>query len=162
MLKKIGFVTAGVVLATFVMGRVESLAAHRGFGGSLAWAQQWDDSAGDTSPQDDDSMKKSPPPDVSGTYSGTIEDHRFGAGTISATISQSGSKLSGSWDATFGGPGTLKGTVKSNGAITARLKIKGGCGLNAHGTFESGDEISGTYQVTGCGRSDHGTFDMTD
>jgi|HubBroStandDraft_6_1064221.scaffolds.fasta_scaffold235791_2 hypothetical protein len=160
MLAKIGFVIAGTALAMFAMGRVESLAAHHGFSGSQAWAQQWDDSSGDSSSADD-SESKSSPPNVAGTYSGTIEDHRFGAGTISATISQNGSKLSGPWSSSFGS-GTLKGKVSSKGTISARLKLKGGCGLNMHGTFENGDEIAGVYTVTGCGKADHGTFDMTD
>lgn len=98
MVGKISFVIAGIVLTTFVMGRVESLAAHRGFGGgSDAWAQSWDDSAGDASSQADDSLAKMPPPDVSGSWSGLVEDHRFGEGDISATVNQKRAKLSGSW-----------------------------------------------------------------
>jgi len=115
MLAKIGFVIAGTALAIFAMGRVESLAAHHGFIGSQAWAQQWDDSSGDSSPAAD-SESKSTPPDVAGTYSGSIKDHRFGAGTITATIDQTGSKLSGTANSSFGG-GTLKGKVSSKGTI---------------------------------------------
>jgi len=159
-MRKLSFVVTGIVLATFVMGRVESLAEHRGFGDSLAWAQAWDDSSDDAASQSDVSKSKSPPPDVSGTYSGTVEDHRFGGGTISGTISQNGSKLSGSWetDVNGGASGTLKGTVKSNSSVKMKLKIRGACGLNAHGIFENGDEISGVYHVSGCGKPDHGTF----
>jgi hypothetical protein len=101
-------------------------------------------------------------PDVSGSYSGTIQDAKLGSGAISADIIQNGSDLTGSWDASFGGPGTLKGKVKPNSKVHARLKITGGkgCGLNIEGTFQNGNEIAGKYQVTGCKKSDHGTFDM--
>lgn len=159
MLGKIGFGIAGTVLAMFVMGRAESLGSHCGFGGSIAWAQNWDD------PADDADVDSQPAtvPDVSGSYSGTIDDHRKGAFTISATISQAGAKLSGPWSSSFGG-GTLKGKVTANSDVTMTLKIhgKGGCSLNAHGTFENGDEISVVYHATGCHHSDHGTFDITD
>jgi hypothetical protein len=101
-------------------------------------------------------------PNVAGSYTGTLEDRRFGAGEISADVVQNGSKLSGTWDATFGGPGTIKGSVKSSGKVHARLKIKGGCGVTIKGVFQGGDEIVGTYKVTGCGKSDGGTFDMFD
>ena len=84
MLGKIGFVITGTVLAMFIMGRVESLAAHRGFGGSSAWAQQWDDPADDASPQDDVVSQPELVPDVSGSYFGTLDDHRFGPGVLSA------------------------------------------------------------------------------
>jgi len=46
--------------------------------------------------------------------------------------------------------------------VKARLKIKGGCGVSIKGVFQGGDEIVGTYKVTGCGKSDGGTFDMFD
>jgi hypothetical protein len=163
MMGKIGLVITGTVLAMFVMGRVESLAAHRGFGGSTAWAQNWDD------PADDAGVDSQPAtvPDVSGSYSGPVEDHRFGSGTIAVEISQggpSGGKLSGPWetDLNGGAVGTLKGKVKPNNKVAMKLKItgKGSCGLNAHGIFENGNEISGVYHTTGCGHPDHGTFDI--
>jgi hypothetical protein len=142
------------------MGRVESLAAHRGFSGSVAFAQQWDDQLGnDTVDSQPDSV-----PDVSGSYDGSMQDHRFGLGEIVADITQNGSKLTGDWNSSFGGPGTLKGSVRPNGKVHARLKITGGhgCGLNVEGVFTNGDEIVGKYQVTGCGKADHGTLDITD
>jgi hypothetical protein len=160
--KKIGLIVICAALTTFAMGRVESLAAHRGFAGSTAWAQSWDDSA------DDAASTQSPTlPNVAGTYSGSIEDHRFGNGTISATISQggtSGGVLSGSWSTDVGGgiTSSLKGKVLANSSVTLRLKVRGACHLVAHGTFENGDEIVGVYHASGCGGADHGHFDMTD
>src|ERR1700724_4397010 len=60
--RKISFVLAGIVLATFAVGRVDSLAAHRGFGGSIVWAQSWDDLSHDASPQSGDSEPQTAPP----------------------------------------------------------------------------------------------------
>jgi hypothetical protein len=161
--KRIGLVVAGAALAMFAMGRVQSLAAHRGFGGSVAWAQSWDDQG------DDAALDSEAPtaPDVSGSYSGQIEDHRKGSGSISATIAQTGKDLSGTWSSDIKGSGVegkLTGTVNSKGDVALTLKIhgKGGCSLDAKGTFEGGDEISAVYVANGCHHSDHGTIDMTD
>jgi hypothetical protein len=164
MLAKIGLVVVGTALAMFAMGRFESLAAHRGFGGSIACAQDWNEPADDASSQDDFDTDASVK--AGGIYSGTIVDDNLGHGMISASLSQSHSKLGGTFVATFQssdfGPGFVKGKIASNGAINARLKfsLKGKCGVNFHGTFENGDEISGDYTMTDCGMSDHGSFDM--
>ncbi len=163
MLRKSGLVIACTALAMFAIGRVESLAAHRGFAGSTACAQSWDDPADDTAAGSPSTL-----PNIAGSYTGNVSDHRFGDGTISATISQggpSGGVLSGSWDTDIGGGVTgapLKGKVKPNNAVTLKLKIHGNCGLIAHGTFENGDEIKGVYHAFGCGGPDHGNFDIFD
>jgi len=156
--RKSAFVFAAALISSFAMGRAQSLIAHQGFVGPVACAQQWDDS------MSDDAANAQPDtvPNVAGSYSGTLEDHRFGMGDITADIVQNGSKLSGNWSSDFGGPGTIKGSVKASGAVKARLKIKGGCGVSIKGVFQGGDEIVGTYKVTGCGKSDGGTFDMFD
>jgi hypothetical protein len=149
--KKIGLMVIGAALAMFAMGR-----------GSTAWAQSWDDPADDAA-----SAQPTTLPNIAGSYSGDVADHRFGDGTLSATISQggpSGGVLSGNWSTDIGGgaSGPLKGKVKPNNAVTLRLKIHGNCHLVAHGTFENGDEIVGVYHAAGCGGPDHGTFDITD
>jgi hypothetical protein len=158
--RKIVFVVTGVFMASFAVARAQSLIMHQGFAGSAAWAQNWAD------PADDDSATSQPDavPTVGGSYSGSVQDKRFGPGGIEADIIQNGSKLTGMWNSDFGGPGTIKGSVKPNGKVHMRLKItgKGGCGLNVQGLFQNGNEIIGKYQVTGCGKSDHGTFDITD
>jgi hypothetical protein len=158
MLGKFGFVAIATVLAMCVMGRVESLAAHRGFAGSMVWAQEWDDADADSG---------SPTlPNVAGTYNGNVVDHKMGPGTITATIAQggpSGGVLTGSWATSFGPVNEgLKGKVKPNSPFKRQLKIGGHCGLIAHGTFENGNEIVGVYHTTGCNHPDNGTFDMTD
>ena len=165
MLAKVGFVIAGTALAMFTMGRFETLAAHRGFGGSVAYAQETNDPGDYSSSQDD--VDGEPDVTAGGVYSGTITDSGEGEGTISAAISQIHSKLIGTFVATFVsadyGPGFVKGKIK-NGVIKARLRfsLKGKCGLSFHGTFQNGNEISGTYSMTGCnGKSNTGSFDMT-
>ena len=155
---KIIFVMVSVVLATFAIGRVEGLAAHRGFGGAVAWAQSWDDLTGDTSPQTDGSEAQTAPTNIAGTWAGTLDDHLLGAGNLGFVITQNGSKFTGTYSSTFGG-GKLKGKIKSDGSIAAALKIRGSCVLAAHGTLAAG-EIKGVYHAAGCARGDHGTFQV--
>jgi len=166
MLAKVGLVIAGTALAMFAMGRIESIATHHGFGGSVACAQESNDPGDDDASVQDDADSEAAV-SASGVYSGTIMDSGEGDGMISAAISQIHSKLTGTFVATFQtanyGPGFVKGKIK-NGAINARLKfsLNGKCGLNFHGTFQNGNEITGDYAMTGCkGKSNHGTFDMT-
>jgi hypothetical protein len=164
MLAKIGLVIVGTALAMSAMGRVENVVAHRGFCGSVASAQESNDPADDAAAQDDADAENAT--SAGGVYSGTIVDNNLGTGMISAALSQQHSKLDGTFVATFVstnyGPGFVNGKISSNGNINARLKfsLKGKCGLNFHGTFQNGNEISGDYTMTGCKMSDHGTFDM--
>lgn len=132
MLGKIGFVMGFMVLPMFMMGPVESLAMHRGFAGTAAWAGQWDDTAGDASPQDDVVAQPDSLPDVSGSYSGSVESHRFGNGSLSATISQggpSGGSLSGGWGTDLDGgiENTLKGKVKPNSKVENQRPLRSRC-----------------------------------
>jgi hypothetical protein len=151
--KKIGLVAMGAVVAIFAIGHVAA---------STVWAQSWDDQTADFA------ADSHPPtvPDISGTYSGNIEDHRKGSGTISAMITQTGNVLSGTWNSTgnASGGGKLSGKVNASSDVTMTLKLhgKGGCSLNAVGTFENGNQISMVYHAVGCHHSDHGTIDMTD
>jgi hypothetical protein len=177
MLAKINLVIAGIVLAMFAMARVESLAAHRGFSGSVAWAQESSDQSDEASPRDDTDADTNADADddadnavnAGGVYSGTIQDANLSDGMISAAITQIHGKISGTFVATFTsadyGPGFVKGKISSNGKITALLRfhLKGKCGLTFHGTFENGNEIMGGYKLTGCKKTapDNGTFQMT-
>jgi hypothetical protein len=173
---KIGLVTIGIGLAMFAMGRVENVARHRDFTESAAWAQESDDQADDAvsqddlaaqaaaAAQDDPDYPNIAPGPASGLYSGTVTDNNKGMGTISASLSQSKGKLGGTWQDTFVHPAFWNGTIKSNGAINARMKFHlfGKCGYVFHGTFKNGNEISGSYTLNGCKgmAADHGTFDM--
>jgi len=174
---KIGVVIAEIALAMFVMGRVENLKAGRGFGGSLAWAQESDDQGDDAASQDDaTSQEDSASPDdgdstdttkvsAGGVYSGTVMDNNMGPGKISAAISQIHSQLIGTWQDTFVRPAFIKGSITSKGKISMRMRfhLKGNCGYVFNGVFENGNEISGDYKLNGCKgmAPDHGTLDMT-
>ena len=159
-MRKILFVIAGVFLASFAMTGVEGVGAHRGFGGSMAWAQSWDDSA------DGDAVdSRTPPPNVAGSYTGMAADHKLGMGAISIDLTQMGSKLSGTWSTDLSGGITgapVSGKVRPNSKVHLKLEVNRHCSLNFQGTFENGDEISGVYVASGCGSSDHGTADVTD
>jgi hypothetical protein len=159
----LGFMIAGVAIAVFATGGVESLSAHRGFAGSAAWAEP-----PDGSPDAEDAASKQEAPDISGSYYGTLSDHNSGANSLSADITQTGMKVSGTWiSADYGGiAGTLKGEVKANGEVKMQLKIKrgnaAGCFFTVDGTFENLDEISAVYHLDDCTRPDHGILDMTE
>jgi hypothetical protein len=180
MLSKIGLVITCIVLAVFAMGRVESVAMHRGFSESAVWAQESDDQADDAISPDDNASQADPasqddaaPQDASGCtegpasgiYSGTVMDNNLGAGTIDGAFLQCRGKLTGNWHDTFVPPAFFKGTIKSNGAINARMKfhVFGKCGYVFHGVFENGNEIAGSYKLNGCKgmAADGGTFQMT-
>ena len=163
---KIGFVIIAAALATFAMGRFESLAAHRGFGGSVACAQESGDTADDASSQDDAVAPDVTAAQIQGTYSGMIVDANLGTGTYLGGFIpaiHSHSKLLGTWsDSLINVPGFIKGSVKPSGAISLsyRLKIKGRCVFKFHGMFNNG-EISGTYTTNGCtGPLSQGTIDI--
>ncbi len=179
MLSKIGLVITGIVLAVFAIGRVENVAKHRGFSESAVWAQESDDQADDAVSQDDAAPQADAAPQddadpqnasgckagpASGIYSGTVMDNNMGAGTISGAFSQCGGKLTGNWQDTFVPPAFFSGKIKSNGAISARMKfhVFGKCGYLFHGVFENGNEISGSYTLNGCKgmAPDGGTFHM--
>jgi hypothetical protein len=160
--RALGFMVAGVAIALFATGGVVKLHAHRGFAGSTAWAEQPDGSADDGDIAADPTV-----PDINGSYTGTLDDHRNGGNSLSAIIGQRGPKLFGTWSSSDDGgiTGNLKGKVKANGEVKMKLKIDDGnltgCALTADGTFEDGDEISGVYHLDNCAGPDHGTFDMT-
>ncbi len=141
MLSKFGFVTVGVGLAMFAMGPIRSLATHRGLSESAVWAQESqesqdsEDQAGDSVSADDlaaqaaaaaqddpdyPNIKSGP---ASGIYEGTVMDNNMGMGTISAALTQLKSKLSGVWQDTFVPPAFWKGSIKSGGAISAKMKF---------------------------------------
>jgi hypothetical protein len=94
----LGFMIAGVAIALFATGGVVKLYAHRGFAGSTAWAEQPDSSA-----DDQDAASKQIEPDITGSYTGTLDDHKRGPGDLSADITQTGPKVFGSWSSSADG-----------------------------------------------------------
>ena len=92
-------------------------------------------------------------------------DNNMGAGTIEGAFFQCRGKLTGNWQDTFVPPAFFSGKIKSNGAISARMKfhLLSKCGYVFHGVFENGNEIAGSYTLNGCKgmAPDGGTFHMT-
>jgi hypothetical protein len=181
MLTKIGLVITGIGLAMFAMARVENVARHRGFSESQAWAQESGEQADDAVSQDDDAASQADAASqddgdgqdtsgckdgpAGGLYSGTVMDNNMGAGTIEGAFFQCRGKLTGNWQDTFVHPAFFSGTIKSNGAISAFLKFHlfSKCGYIFHGVFEHGNEIAGSYKLSGCKgmAADGGTFHMS-
>jgi hypothetical protein len=128
------------------------------------------DEAPAQSDADDSAAKPKPTPKptpatASGVYSGTVMDANHGAGVISAAISQIRTKIIGTWQDTFVPPAFIAGTINSKGQMALRMRfyLKGNCGYVFTGSFKNGNEISGSYKLSGCARgvaADHGTLDM--
>jgi hypothetical protein len=106
-------------------------------------------------------VKKSPPPNVAGSWCGPVKDNDLGSGQINLSINQSGKQLSGSWSDDFGGSGSLTGKINGT-AVSAKLRDQANkCKLQVNGTLVSPGEITGTYSQFGCHQADGGSFDIT-
>jgi hypothetical protein len=109
----------------------------------------------------DAKVKKSPPPNVAGSWCGSVKDNDAGSGEINLSIKQSGKQLSGTWSDDFGGSGTLSGKINGT-AVSAKLKDQANkCKLQVNGTLVSPGEITGNYSQFGCHEADGGSFDIT-
>jgi len=131
--------------------------------GNAAWAEDATDSNGDLVPSNPFFVpdKKTPPPNVAGSWCGSIQDNVLGSGEITLAIKQKGSKLSGTWTDDFGGFGKLSGKIKGT-ALTARLRDKASkCNIAVNGILVNPGELSGTYSQFGCHQADGGSFDIT-
>jgi hypothetical protein len=107
----------------------------------------------------------SPSVDLSGTWSGLIQDSAGGAGTLRVTFVQSGNSLSGMWTALFSNPannkgGNLTGTVNGN-VIAAMFTTAGPCSYGVSFTL-NGNQIIGTYTSGNtCAAVVSGNFTLT-
>ena len=101
----------------------------------------------------------------SGTWSGTLNDSIGGAGTVTATMSQSGSELVGTWQATFaaGGSnsGTLQGLIRTNDVLIELYPSDPTTCPFALVAQRSGSTLSGTYVAFACTVSVSGTMSIT-
>jgi hypothetical protein len=94
-------------------------------------------------------------PDITGTWTGTLNDSLAGVGTVRLTIIQSGSRLSGTWastfqDPTFSNSGTLTGTYSGTSAtITLTPGGQGACPFRVTAT-PTATAITGTYAAVNC------------
>jgi hypothetical protein len=167
MLHKIALAILVVALGLFIVSSVGLISAKILGDGAVAWAR---DSTPDVNGASEDGSSdviqpvpqpNALPPDVHGSWCGSINDIDFGPGTISLAVKQKRGKLSGSWSDTLGGNGKFKGKINGD-TITATLTQRGTkCKVAMVGTLVSPDEASGTYSIFGCRASDGGTFDIT-
>jgi hypothetical protein len=80
-----------------------------------------------------------------------IRDSVAGDGTLRFTISQSGSDISGTWQATFADPadnngGTFSGTFDGQSVtLTTTPSNPTSCPFNATATLQGDDRFTGTY-----------------
>ncbi len=102
-------------------------------------------------------------PSIEGNASGSLNDSIAGAGTISASVSQNGVALNGTFSDSFGLTGKLYGVIVGS---TVYFQLSptnpGDCPLWATGTL-SGGTLIGNYNTApfNCQVSDSGTFSMT-
>lgn len=90
MVRKISFAILACAVGSFLIGSIGGHRVQIGYDGAVTWAQ-------DSIPADDgdaaepEPNKKSPPPNVRGSWCGSINDNQLGSGTISLAITQKGS-----------------------------------------------------------------------
>ena len=103
-------------------------------------------------------------PDYSGQWVGSANDTRAGYGQVDMTVSQSGSRLTGSWQIGFEAgvnSGSLDGTVSGN-AVNLQLfpSNPNACPFNVTAT-RSGNTMNGNYASFDCAASVSGTLSVT-
>lgn len=105
---------------------------------------------------------------LTGRWTGTIEDSGSGTGSIVLMFSQMDQQVTGTWTIAFpGGPantngGNLTGTV-SDPAITLLLTSAQvqGCAFTVAATKDNDDHLTGTYTTSpGCPLTQSGTLDV--
>ena len=149
---------AGLILSAFVAA--SSTAAMAQDDGSWNFSP----STGEASTQPD---SKKPPLDLSGCWSGTIDDTKNGAGTGFLFFVQDGTKLGVGTGAELDIPslGTASGPLKGKAnSQDFELGFHGkGCNISFHGTISNSGDLTGMYHLSKkCfGQVLKGTFDYT-
>jgi hypothetical protein len=110
------------------------------------------------------SEKGAKPLDLSGCWSGSVEDTNYGSGTGFLFFKQSGKKAVKGTDGGLetSGPdstGALKGKISST-SFTVSYK-KGSCHVQFTGQEPSADTLTGNYTYDCSGIDTSGTFDFT-
>ena len=105
-------------------------------------------------------------PDLTGTWTGTIQDSLSGTGTALFTFSQTGRNVSGTWQFAFPNPannndGTLSGTAGDPAiALTLFTEQSRACSFTVVANFEDDDNFTGTYTAFDCARPQSGSLDI--
>jgi len=100
----------------------------------------------------------------SGTWVGTIVDSVGGPGTIVTTMSQSGSDIVGTWQATFASGnngGILAGLIRTNDVLVELYPSNPALCPYAAVAQRSGSTLSGTYAAFNCTEVVTGTLSIT-
>ena len=113
-----------------------------------------------------DGGNSSPFGSVSGNYAGTIQDSVAGAGTVKGTLSESGSSLSGTFQATSANlqflSGTVSGTINGTSiTLTFTPSVPTSCPANITLNQVSATQLTGTYVAFNCTQADSGTINVT-
>jgi len=114
-----------------------------------------------------DGGNSSPFGSVSGNYAGTIQDSVAGAGTVKGTLSESGSSLSGTFQATSANQqqflsGTVSGTINGTSiTLTFTPSVPTSCPANITLNQVSATQLTGTYAAFNCTQADSGTINVT-
>ena len=181
-MSKTVFVPVAFLIAIFASGRiVQSVTPGQSYSG-MAWAQDATDQDGTDADQGDDVSSepdsKVKPPNISGIWSGDIDDNTFGSATLTIDIRQKGSKIKGDWMTEGGLTGTFKGKIKSDGMSVSLTfgKKHSKCRIFAEGTLgeatpvaadQAMQEVSpftsieGTYTSKKCSDASSGNFGLT-
>jgi hypothetical protein len=102
--------------------------------------------------------------DVSGNYQGTIQDSLAGSGTMTATLAENDSTVTGTFATSFpqgNGGGSVSGSRTDNAlTLTVIPAVGTACPVNVTATID-GDEIRGTYAAFNCNVPETGNFTLT-
>ncbi len=108
-------------------------------------------------------------PNLTGTWTGTIQDSFAGPGTLLLSISQSGTQLTGTWQSTFSDTtnnngGSLSGTVGGDNAIALVLTASRSqaCSFTVAATRDGDNDnhFTGTYASFNCALAESGSLDV--
>jgi hypothetical protein len=153
------FVLLTFPIALFVSGPIVQLFAHGNPCGHLAWAQDATDTEGDNVP----SEPAAAPPNVQGTWAGSIDDPSLGMVSITFDIFQNQNKLSGTFTTSVNAHGTFKGKIASD-EMTTTLKLTQhhhNCRVTTVGKLVDPTDINGTYTSRHCGNLSSGMFSVS-
>jgi hypothetical protein len=108
-------------------------------------------------------------PNLTGTWTGTVQDSLAGTGTALFTFSQTGTNVNGTWQFTFQNPvnnsgGTLSGTAGDPEiALTLFAAQSQTCSFTVAANFDDDDDdhFTGTYSAFNCTILSNGSLDIT-
>jgi hypothetical protein len=104
--------------------------------------------------------------DVTGNYTGTIQDSVAGAGTITASLAQTNAEVTGTFKVAFknvaqNNSGSVSGTISgATATVTLTPSVTTSCPFKLTAQVQS-PQISGTYAAFNCQQAVSGTIAVT-